>query len=149
MREITVFQPEAADPQALVRPVFIVLKTASGQLVDVEMNNNAAYGYDVKGELVCSTGTMAMRAPAPAETNQALTGSISFPEDWRPRFAEAYRLQNQAWARAIAKGTFTRDGASAWDGYAASCIAEAGLAALASGERVKIEMGPRPRLYDA
>jgi len=147
MAEITVFQPEAADPQARVKPVFMVLRASSGQLVDVEMNNNAGYGYDVKGELVGSTGTMAMRSPAHVETNRALTGSIPFPEDWRSRFAEAYRLQNQAWARAIASGTFAREGASAWDGYAASRIAESGLAALASGERVKIEMGVRPELY--
>jgi myo-inositol 2-dehydrogenase/D-chiro-inositol 1-dehydrogenase len=149
MQQITVFQPEAADPQALVKPVFMVLRAATGQLVDVEMNNNASYGYDVKCELVCSAGTMGMRAPASAETNQAFTGSIPYPEDWRPRFAEAYRLQNQAWAQAIAKGTFAWDAASAWDGYAATRIAEAGLAALASGERVKIEMGTRPALYDA
>ena len=55
---------------------------------------------------------MIMRAPAPVESNQSLTGAIAFPRDWRPRFAEAYRLQNQAWVRAIATGAFASDGAS-------------------------------------
>ena len=38
-------------------------------------------------------------------------------------------------------------GASAWDGYAASAVAEAGLASLAEGRRVDIKLAERPALY--
>ena len=38
-------------------PVFLVCQAASGQLVNIEVSNNAAYGYDVRGDLVCKNGT--------------------------------------------------------------------------------------------
>jgi len=50
--EISVFRPEFKDSNKVGAPVFMVLKTVAGQLVNVEVNNNATYGYDVRGELV-------------------------------------------------------------------------------------------------
>ena len=147
LTEIMVFQPEAGSKGALVKPVFMVMHSAGGALVDVEINNNAGYGYDVKGELVCEKGTVSLRSPAPAEFNVALTHATAHPEDWRPRFADAYRLQNQAWIRAIAGGTHTQDGANAWDGYAAAMVAEGGLRSLAEGRAVTIDMARKPDLY--
>ena len=147
MTEITVFQPEAASKGALVKPVFMVIRSGSGALVNVEINNNAGYGYDVKGELVCEKGTVSLRAPVQAEVNMALANSTAIPEDWRPRFADAYRLQNQAWVKAIEAGAHTRDGANAWDGYAAAVIAEAGLRSLAERRTVEIALAAMPDLY--
>jgi myo-inositol 2-dehydrogenase / D-chiro-inositol 1-dehydrogenase len=145
--DITVFQPAAASKGALVKPVFIVMRTASGALIDVEIHNNAGYGYDVKGELVCEKGTVMLRAPVNSEVNVALANSTAFPADHRPRFAEAYRLQNQAWIHAIQAGTHLTDGSSAWDGYVAALTAEAGLRSLAEGKSVRIEMTVKPQLY--
>ena len=142
-----VFQPETSDPAAIVKPVFVVLRTASGQLIDVEMFNNATYGYDVRGELVCEKGTISLCPPLTAEMNLALAQSTAFPEDWRPRFTDAYRLQNQAWIKAIEKGQPTTEGASAWDGYAAGVVAEAGLASLAEGRGVEVKLAERPKIY--
>ncbi|MEP5515124.1 MAG: Gfo/Idh/MocA family oxidoreductase, partial [Bauldia litoralis] len=68
------------------------------------------------------------------------------PADWRPRFAEAYRVELQAWIDAAAGGPPA--GASAWDGYAATAVAEAGLAALKSGTPAEVTMPARPGLYD-
>ena len=145
--EITVFQPQAVSKEEPVKPVFMVIGSASGALVDVEINNNAGYGYDVRGELVCEKGTVALRAPASTEVNLALANSTAFPQDWRPRFADAYRLQNQAWVRAIERGALDERAASAWDGYAAALIAEAGLRSLGEGGSVGITMAARPEVY--
>ena len=147
--EITVFQPQAAAQDALVKPVFMVMRSASGALIDVEIHNNAGYGYVVKSELVWETGTVLMRAPVHAEINQSLANLTPVPEDWRPRFADAYRLQNQAFVRAVQAGAHLADGASAWDGYAATLVAEAGLRSLAEGRTVKIDMAAKPGLYNA
>ena len=38
----------------------------------------------------------------------------------------------------------TIDGPGAWDGYAAVAVCEAGVEAVRSGERVEVQMGPRP-----
>jgi myo-inositol 2-dehydrogenase/D-chiro-inositol 1-dehydrogenase len=147
LTEISVFQPKSVDPSALVKPVFLVMRTSEGALVDVEIHINAGYGYDVKGELVCERGTVSLTSPTQSTVNRALAQATAFPEDWRPRFAEAYRLQNQAWARAVAADAPTPTGASAWDGYAAARVAEAGLTSLAEGRTVRIDMAEQPKLY--
>jgi myo-inositol 2-dehydrogenase/D-chiro-inositol 1-dehydrogenase len=140
-----VFRPSAASPDAIVTPVFLVLTSATGQLVNIEIFNNATYGYDVRGELVCEKGTVSLRSPVHSETSVSLTQAIRYPADWRPRFADAYRLQNQAWIRAIASDDPV--GASAWDGYAASLVAEAGVQSLLEGRSVTIVMAKKPALY--
>ena len=38
-------------------------------------------------------------------------------------------------------------GPSAWDGYAAQAVCDAGVASLYGGERVEIELAPKPALY--
>jgi len=141
-----VFRPAASSPDAIVTPVFLVLRSATGQLVNIEIFNNATYGYDVRGELVCEKGTVSLRSPVHTETSVALAQAIPYPADWRPRFAGAYRLQNQAWIKAIAAGT-TGGGANAWDGYAAGAVAEAGLKSLEEGRTVEITLAERPGLY--
>ena len=142
---ISVFRPEFRDAHKTGAPVFMVLKTVTGQLVNVEINNNAAYGYDVRGELVGEKGSVFLRSPVNSEVHVHLQAITTYAEDWRPRFAESYRLQNSAWVKSIETGTPT--GASAWDGYAATLIAEAGVKSLESGVSVKISPVAKPTLY--
>ncbi len=99
---VSVFQPERAGD--MVAPVFIVLETTAGQLVNIGVNNNAAYGYDVRGELVGETGSVMLRPPAATSLNAGLSAAEAYTPDWRPRFAEAYRLRNKAWVKSIESG---------------------------------------------
>jgi myo-inositol 2-dehydrogenase/D-chiro-inositol 1-dehydrogenase len=142
---IQVFRPKAARPDSPGAPVFLVLETARGQLVNVEIFIDATYGYDVRGELVCEKGTVSLGAPGRTEVSLDLAHGSAYPADWRPRFADAYRLQNQAWIQAIAGGNSA--GASAWDGYAAAAVAEAGLQSLAENRSVAISLVEKPALY--
>jgi myo-inositol 2-dehydrogenase / D-chiro-inositol 1-dehydrogenase len=142
---ISVFRPEFRDADKTGAPVFMVLKTVSGQLVNVEINNNAAYGYDVRGELVGERGSVFLRAPIASELHVNLQAITTYAADWRPRFAEAYRLQNSAWLKSIETGRPV--GASAWDGYAATLIAEAGVRSLETGAPVEIAPADKPELY--
>jgi myo-inositol 2-dehydrogenase/D-chiro-inositol 1-dehydrogenase len=144
---ISVFRPGMADGSRPGAPVQIVAETSAGRLVNIEINVNAAYGYDVRGELVGESGLLSLRDPARVEVNSALARSTGLAADWRPRFAEAYRLQDAAWLASI--GTGQPAGASAWDGYAAARIAEAGVQALAGGGPVLIAMADRPALYSS
>ena len=143
--EISVFRPEFVDAHKVGAPVFMVLKTNAGQLVNVEINNNAAYGYDVRGELVGERGSVFLRSPIHSEILVDLQTITTYPADWRPRFAEAYRLQNGAWLKSIETGVSV--GASAWDGYAATRVAEAGVESLAIGSAIKISLADKPKLY--
>ena len=100
-------------------------------LVDVEVFANAGYGYDIRCELVGEQGTASLPvAVAP-----------SFVE----RFADAYRLELQDWVDAVADGGPT--GPTAWDGYAASAVADACLASLAAGRPVEVSLVDRLALY--
>jgi len=144
-KSISVFRPGGvnASPSA---PVFMVVETITGQLVNIEVNNNAGYGYDVRGELVGEKGTAFLNAPVNAVANLALKQVTTYAEDWRPRFAEAYRMQNLAWVKSIQSGNPT--GSNAWDGYCATLVAEAGVKALYSGSTVHLDPIAKPKFYD-
>jgi myo-inositol 2-dehydrogenase / D-chiro-inositol 1-dehydrogenase len=144
-KSINVFRPKLADPTKTGAPVFMVLETVAGQLVNIEINNNAAYGYDVSGELVGEKGTVSLQNNNHSLTRVNLKQNINFPADWRPRFAEAYRLQNAAWIISIQTGTPA--GASAWDGYAATLVAEAGVQSLLQKKPIMVSSVARPDLY--
>jgi myo-inositol 2-dehydrogenase/D-chiro-inositol 1-dehydrogenase len=146
-RAISVFQPAAGDASKTVAPVFMVLETDGGQLVNIEINNNAAYGYDVRGELVGETGSICLNAAAPTRRNGALMEFERYASDWRARFAEAYRLQDKAFVHFVRTGAFPANAATAWDGYCATRVAEAGLEALAKGLRVTLATEEKPPLY--
>jgi myo-inositol 2-dehydrogenase/D-chiro-inositol 1-dehydrogenase len=71
--------------------------------------------------------------------------ATGFAPDWRPRFAAAYRIQNQAWIDSIRTGQPV--GSSAWDGYVATTVTDAGVRAHATGATVTIAVDKKPGLY--
>jgi myo-inositol 2-dehydrogenase/D-chiro-inositol 1-dehydrogenase len=132
-------------PEGVQDPLILLLEMAGGALVDDELFVNAQYGYDVRGEVVGETGTVAL-----ADTSEVIvrTGNQHggrVPVDWRDRFIHAYDVELQDWLNAVAAGTAT--GPTAWDGYAAAAVTDAALAALASGQRTTVTMPERPDFY--
>lgn len=127
-------------------PLFLVLQTTGGTLVDVEIFVNAQYGYDVRCELVAERGAVTLDAPAPTVSRNASAVGRAIAPDWRQRFSDAYRRELQDWVDRLADGSGLR-GASAWDGYAATAVAQTVLAALASGERRPVVLREQPALY--
>ena len=123
----TISSPSSQAPAGLRDPQLVLLETASGVLVDVEVFVNARYGYDVRCELVGETGTLRL-------------GEQVDP-DFRARFATAYRRELEAWVGGLGNGP------NAWDGYAANAVADACLESLVSGERADVELAQRPALY--
>ena len=126
-------------------PTIVLLYMASGAIVDVEISVNMAYGYDIRGEVSCETGLAALpNRPATVISDQhGIRQAI--PEDWRDRFIEAYDQEFREWIVAAGAGTAT--GPSAWDGYAATLVADAALRAADSGGREDISMIDKPALY--
>jgi myo-inositol 2-dehydrogenase/D-chiro-inositol 1-dehydrogenase len=144
-RAISAFQPKRSD--AVVAPVMMVLETTDDQLVNIEINNNAAYGYDVRAELVGEKASIAMNHVAYTRSDRSLSSSAAYEPDWRGRYREAYVRQNRAFLRFVASGTFPVGASSAWDGYAAAVVAEAGVKALQSRQRQAVSMIAKPELY--
>lgn len=123
-------------------PILLTLESAGGALVSIEVFINARYGYDVRGELVCESGTVTLAPGFGNVLRHDGAEATGFATDWRPRFAEAYRLELQSWVRGIAGGRY--EGAGAWDGYAATATAIACVRALETGRPVDISLVARP-----
>jgi myo-inositol 2-dehydrogenase / D-chiro-inositol 1-dehydrogenase len=124
--------------QGLQDPQLITLRTADGVLSTVETFLNARYGYDIRCEIVGETGAISLTEPARTRTDAALRQGISYAADWRPRFADAYRLELQAWVDSVRDGAPTPL-ATGRDGLAASRVAEAVIASMrADGRTTKV-----------
>jgi myo-inositol 2-dehydrogenase/D-chiro-inositol 1-dehydrogenase len=61
--------------------------------------------------------------------------ATGYPADWRPRFADAYRLELQAWIDGVTGGQPSADMASAHDGLVAGAVAEAVIRSMRDGGR--------------
>ena len=127
-------------------PLMITMRTDRDEIVSTEVTMNAAYGYHVHAELVGRQGTVALAPPALTLRNKDRIGGIAYPDNWVPRFAAAYRRQLTDWIGAVTSGTPV--GASAWDGYVASAIAEQIAASLAGSGATTLRCASRPSLYD-
>jgi myo-inositol 2-dehydrogenase/D-chiro-inositol 1-dehydrogenase len=125
----------------------MVLETADAQLVTIEINNNAAYGYDVRAELIGEAGSIAINPVAYTRGDMGLASSTRYDTDWRGRYHEAYVRQNRAFLRFVETGVFPVTGSSSWDGYCAAVVAEAGARALGEGTKVPIAMIAEPEFY--
>ena len=130
---------------ALRDPVVVLLHMHSGALVDVEISVNIAYGYDIRGEVSCEMGLAALPSRPATVITDAYGIRQAIPADWRERFIEAYDQEFREWIAAAAQGTAT--GPSAWDGYAATLVADAALRAVASGAREAVALVEQPALY--
>lgn len=126
-------------------PLLLLLEMAGGVIVDVEASLNAGFGYDIRGEVVGEDGTVELAESAAVISKRDGRYSGRVPADWRERFLRAYDAELQAWVDAVTSGGTT--GPSAWDGRAATAVCDAGLRALASGEREEVVQDARPDLY--
>ncbi|MEH0572991.1 MULTISPECIES: Gfo/Idh/MocA family oxidoreductase [Streptomyces] len=115
-------------------PQLMLLRTADGVLTTVEVFLNAGYGYDIRCEVAGEYGTLALTNPARLVSDSARTRSTGYPADWRPRFAEAYRLELQAWTDALSAGA-PSPLAGAYDGLVAAAVADAVIVSMKDGGR--------------
>ena len=132
-------------PEGMQDPLILLLEMAGGVLVDDELFLNAGYGYDVRGEVVCETGTVALADVSEVTVRTQNRHSGRVPVDWRDRFIRAYDAELQEWLNAVAAGTST--GPTSWDGFAAAVVTDAALEALRTGQRTAVSMPERPEFY--
>ena len=141
-------------PEGLRDPQIVLLETESGIVVDTEVFVNCQYGYDVRAELVGSLGAISLDQPS--SSTVALEGARRrvVVWDWRDRFASAYRSEVQQWVAAVrarategAERPVATGAATAWDGYAATAVAESAAVALETGARQAVVLEARPPFY--
>jgi myo-inositol 2-dehydrogenase / D-chiro-inositol 1-dehydrogenase len=132
-------------PAQLQDPQLLLMETAAGVHIDVEVFVNCQYGYDVRCELVGETGTVSLPRPAGPELRSGGVAGVPIAADWRARFARAYDTELQDWVDSVRRGQAT--GPSSWDGYAAAAVSQAALTAVGSGQRTPVLMKERPSCY--
>lgn len=144
---VTVLRPRSTThaPDGLSDPQFVVFETSGGALVDVEIYVNSRFAYQVRVEAVCEGGSARIGEEHTMVVQTPGTVGEEVAQDYLVRFAEAYDRELQDWVDAAREGRVS--GPSAWDGYASSAVAEAGVRALETGERVAVSLAPRPALY--
>jgi len=119
-------------------PQFYLMRTASDVLVTVELFLNARYGYDTRCEVVMEAGTSALTLPTHIVTDVERRRAVAYPEDWIPRYSDAYRIELQEWIDSIAKGRPSTL-ATAHDGLRASLVADALVESMrTNGSWVKV-----------
>lgn len=139
--------PSGQAPAGLLDPQLVLFETAGGAVVDVEVFVNCGFGYEVRCEAVCERGSARIGEAGAMTVHAAGRARTDVPQDYVVRFADAYDREIRAWVTAAREGRAV--GPSAWDGYAATAVAEAGVASLRDGGRVTVDMAERPALYGA
>jgi myo-inositol 2-dehydrogenase/D-chiro-inositol 1-dehydrogenase len=119
-------------PAGLQDPAFMLLRMADGTLVTLELFLNAEYGYSTRLEVVGERGTASFTEAPLLELNLDRRRATEYPADWRPRFADAYRVELQAWIDALRTGA-PSPLASARDGLRASEIGATLAASIDAG----------------
>lgn len=149
--EITVHcpAPTSAAAPGVSDPQIALFRMAGGAIVTNEVFVRNQVGYEVRCEAVCERGTIIAGRPgadlyltAAGESDGSWGGAV--PGDFRARFARAYDVEVQAWVDSARRGEVV--GPTAWDGYAATVVCEAGMASLESGEAVAVRLVDRDTL---
>jgi myo-inositol 2-dehydrogenase/D-chiro-inositol 1-dehydrogenase len=126
-------------------PLVIVLGTESGVIIDLEVFVNARYGYEIGVEVMCEFGAVSLVTPTLVQLRyEGLIGS-RVPLDPLTRFAAAYRQELESWVQVVNGGQ--PGGSSAWDGYAATSVAEACIESMSTGQPADVRLDMRAPLY--
>jgi myo-inositol 2-dehydrogenase/D-chiro-inositol 1-dehydrogenase len=147
--EITRITVRTPKPTSLVGngvldPQLAVFELASGAMADVEVFVNFQVGYEVRCEAVAERGSATIGLGSGVFTRAGGQWGGAMPADFRSRFEQAYDLEVQRWVDATVRGEI--DGPSAWDGYAAAAVCEAGIESLNSGRPVDVALADRSKI---
>lgn len=143
IEEITVLAPAptSAAAEGVLDPQVAIFRMAGGGMATTEVFVNCQVGYEVRCEAVGERGSVTIGLGQGVFVRQDGRYGGEIPDDFRFRFGRAYDLEVQAWADASRRGEVV--GPTAWDGYAASAVCEAGMEALASGRPTKVTLADR------
>lgn len=128
-------------------PQHVLIETASGVLVDVEIFVNAQFGYQVATEAAFEDGIVTIGGDGGPYIRRAGRWGGAVTPGFEARFGAAYDVEVQSWVDAALRGEI--GGPSAWDGYATAACCEAGVEAQKSGEKVAVMLNEKPALYNA
>jgi myo-inositol 2-dehydrogenase/D-chiro-inositol 1-dehydrogenase len=113
-----------------------------GSIALIDVNAVATYGYEVSAEVTGELGTATTALPHHATIRLDGQCHTDVTPNWGVRFAEAYRIELDAWLDSLVSGVPI--GPGAWDGYAANAVAAAAIRSALSNRPERVELGERP-----
>jgi myo-inositol 2-dehydrogenase / D-chiro-inositol 1-dehydrogenase len=124
-------------PHGTHDPMLVIFETESGAIATDEIFVRTGVAYEVRTEVVGEAGSafIGLDQNMQVKSSDGRWGGKITPS-FLERFGQAYDIELQRWVDAAKAGTI--DGASAWDGYAAVAVCEAGVLALRSGAKVRV-----------
>ena len=142
--EVESVHASTATVDGAVRHVLVTCTLANGGHAVLEFDDGG-FAYEVGLEVIADRGDVVTGAPLRPVRRRDGSIGVHLGQDWFGWFAEAYRIQDQAWIDSVREGAAS--GPSAWDGFVAQNVVAAIVHAIASGERVRPETFPCPALY--
>ncbi len=126
-------------PHGTHDPMLVIFETESGRIVTDEIFVRTGVAYEVRTEVVGERGSafIGLDQNLQVKSTDGRWGGAITPS-FVERFGQAYDIELQRWVDAAKAGTI--DGPSAWDGYAAVAVCEAGVLALRSGVKVHVHL---------
>lgn len=107
--------------------------------------DDGGFAYEVGVEVLTATGDAVTGLPTRAIRRRNGSLDVHLGTDWFGWFAEAYRLQDQAWITSIRSGAAT--GPTTWDGLRAQIVVDAITTSLRTGQTVEVPSEACPTLY--
>jgi myo-inositol 2-dehydrogenase / D-chiro-inositol 1-dehydrogenase len=126
-------------PHGTHDPMLVIFETESGAIVTDEIFVRTGVAYEVRTEVVGEKGSafIGLDQNLQLKSTDGRWGGKITPS-FLERFGRAYEIELQRWVEAAKAGTI--DGPSAWDGYAAVAVCEAGVQALRSGVKFHVHL---------
>jgi myo-inositol 2-dehydrogenase/D-chiro-inositol 1-dehydrogenase len=124
-------------PHGTHDPMLVIFETESGAIATDEIFVRTGVAYEVRTEVVGEAGSafIGLDQNMQVKSSDGRWGGKITP-NFLERFGQAYDIELQRWVDAAKAGTI--DGASAWDGYVAVAVCEAGVLALRGGAKVRV-----------
>lgn len=142
INDVTAFGAGADDGS--FRHVLARAALSNGGQAGLEFDDGG-FAYEVTVEVLGRDADAMAGPPTRAVVRRDGRVGIDLGNDWFGWFADAYRIQDQAWVDSIRGGNAV--GPSVWDGYVAQAVVEAMMVSLAEHRTVRIDTGDRPALY--
>ncbi|AOF48629.1 Gfo/Idh/MocA family protein [Tetragenococcus halophilus] len=128
-----------------LNPQLMMFTTKSGQRIDVEVQTDGAYAYDIRCQVVGEDGTLDLPDPAAVTKRKNQQVSYGLGDHWASRFADSYDEEFIEWATGILNDQLV--GASTWDGYASCVTSDALIQSRKTGQPEKVTMIEQAEIY--
>ncbi len=127
-----------------IRHVVVTCGLSSGAHATLEFDD-CGFAYEVSVEVIAERGDVVTGMPIRPIRRRDGSIDVHLGPDWFGWFADAYRIQGQAWIDSIRAGVAT--GPTTWDGFVAQTIVDAIMTSIGSGRTVAVTTPTRPALY--